>query len=126
MLGAIVGRASLGLEPDLEAGLLALGTVLALMWLLQMSPRGSRKQAVPLVVLGVIRADALHRHGLSEADLWSRLRQSGHASLDEVAVALLEPSGQISMIATSSPVDRSALADVRGYDELPAALFAAD
>lgn len=124
VLGAIVGRASLGLEPDLEAGVLALGTVLVVMVLLPRPGVRAGDRVDVLVVAGELRPEALQRHGLTEADLWSRLRQSGTGSLAGVALALLEPTGQISVIAAGSPLDRRAVADVRGAESLPDSLFA--
>jgi uncharacterized membrane protein YcaP (DUF421 family) len=123
VLGAVVGRASLGLQPDLEAGVLALGTVLVVMTLL-----GLRRPAAPggvdaVVVAGSLRHDALRRHHLSEADVWTQLRLRGIGSLEGVALALLEPGGEISVIAAGAPLERRAVADVRDADQLPPALF---
>src|SRR5262249_11106363 len=90
VLGAIVGRASLGLDPDLEAGVLALVTVLVVMVLLgRLRPR-LRDRAEVIVLDGVIQDATLRRLGLTEGDLWSRLRQAGRGSLDGLALALLE------------------------------------
>lgn len=125
VLGAIVGRASLGLEPDLEAGIFALATVLVLMQVVGRAiEHGARRPAEPLVVLGRIRADTLHRVRLTETDLWSRLRQAGIGRLDGIALVVLEPSGQLSVFRTGDALAREAVANVRDSQALPTDLFA--
>jgi uncharacterized membrane protein YcaP (DUF421 family) len=124
VLGAIVGRASLSLEPDLEAGVLALATVLVLMQMVGRAlERGARRPAEPLVVAGEVRADSLRRLHLTETDLWSRLRQSGVGRLDGIALVLLEPSGQLSVFRDQDALARAAVADVREAEHLPPHLF---
>ncbi len=124
VLGAIVGRASLGLEPDLEAGLFALGTVLVLMLLVGRAVEsGARGQAESLVVAGRIHDDTLRRLRLTETDLWSRLRESGVGRLDEIALVILEPSGRLSVFRAGDALEPAAIADVRGADRLPPGLF---
>jgi uncharacterized membrane protein YcaP (DUF421 family) len=124
VLGAIVGRASLSLEPDLEAGILALATVLLLMHLVGRAlHRGARRPAEPLVVSGAVRFDVLARLGLTEADLWSRLRRAGVGTLEGVALVLVEPGGELSVFRDEDPLERSACRDVRGSEDLPATLF---
>ncbi len=124
VLGAIVGRASLGLEPDLEAGILALGTVLVMMQVVGVAlEHGARRPAEPLVVLGRIRTDNLRRLRITETDLWSRLRQAGVGRLDGTALVVLEPSGQLSVFRTGDLLERAAVADVRDGHDLPDELF---
>lgn len=124
VLGAIVGRASLSLEPDLEAGVLALLTVLGLMHLVGRAiERGARRPAEPLVVSGQVRGDVLRRLRLTEADLWSRLRRAGVGTLQGVSLVLLEPGGELSVFRDDDTLDRAACRDVRGSDSLPATLF---
>lgn len=117
LLGAIVGRSSLGIEPDLEGGVLALATVLAWMSMLEAvrRARGGRSrgtEAHVLVVDGVLQPDVLARHRLTEHELWIRLREGGRASLDGVALVVLEPTGRLSVIPTGAAVDPRALADL--------------
>jgi uncharacterized membrane protein YcaP (DUF421 family) len=115
LLGAIVGRASLSVEPTLEGGVLALGTVLVVMLLLQSVRRaghGPDPSAHALVVNGELQPDALARHHLSERELWIRLRATGRASLADVALVVLEPTGQLSVIPRGATIDPRAVADV--------------
>jgi uncharacterized membrane protein YcaP (DUF421 family) len=123
VLGAIVGRASLGLEPNLEAGVLALATVLAVMLLVGRLRRRQRVGAEVIVLEGVMQPETLRRLGLTEGDVWSRLRQAGRGSLEGLALVLLEPSGMVTLLAEDTLVRREALADVRGAELLPDHLF---
>ena len=123
VLGAIVGRASLGLSPNLEAGLLALATVLVVMVALSRLRRHQRERAEVIVLEGAMQDETLRRLGLTEGDVWSRLRQSGRGSLDDLALALLEPSGVVTLLVDGTPLRREALADVRGNEHLPDRLF---
>jgi len=123
VLGAIVGRASLGLAPDLEAGVLALATVLIIMVALGRLRRRPRDRAEVIVLEGVMQHGTLRRLGLSEGDVWSRVRQAGRGSLDGLALVLLEPSGVVTLLADDIALRREALADVRDAEALPDHLF---
>jgi len=124
VLGAVVGRTSLGPVPTLEGGVLVLATVLVVMMLLGRFRRHQRDRAEVIVIDGVMQDATLRRLGLTEGDVWSRLRQSGRGSLDGLALVLLEPSGVVTLMADGVPLERAALADVRGADSLPDHLFA--
>jgi uncharacterized membrane protein YcaP (DUF421 family) len=65
----------------------------------------------------------LRRLGLTEGDVWSRLRQAGRGSLEGLALVLLEPSGMMTLLADDVTLRREALADVRGAEGLPDHLF---
>jgi len=54
----------------------------------------------PLVVArdGEMLTQALVDERLAEAELWSLLRQQGVESLDEVKLAIIEPSGRLSVV----------------------------
>lgn len=124
VLGAIVGRASLSLEPDLESGILALATVLVLMYLVGIAlSRGARRPAETLVVVGEVQVDVLERLHLTESDLWSRLRRAGVGTLDGVSLVLLEPGGELSVFREGDALDPAACRDVRGGEALPPVLF---
>ncbi len=71
-----------------------------------------------------MQEETLRRLGLTDGDVWSRLRQAGRGSLDGLALVLLEPSGVVTLLPRGVPLERAALADVRGADGLPPHLFA--
>jgi uncharacterized membrane protein YcaP (DUF421 family) len=54
--------------------------------------------ATPIARDGSWLADAVNREGLDEADLEEALREHGIATIDEVALAVLEPDGSISVV----------------------------
>lgn len=123
VLGAVVGRTSLGPTPTLEGGVLALGTVLALMVILGRWRPRRRDRAEVIVLDGAMQDATLRRLGLTEGDVWSRLRQAGRGSLDGLALVLLEPSGAVTLLPRGTTLHRAALLDVRDADRLPDRLF---
>lgn len=61
---------------------------------------------------------------MAEGELWSRLRTSGVHHLDEVALAIVEPSGALTVLRSGRAVDPRILSGVDGADALPGRLFA--
>jgi uncharacterized membrane protein YcaP (DUF421 family) len=115
VVAAIVGRTSLGLDPTLLGGLLALATLLvmerlAAVWWPRPHP------ALPLVVAGVRQEAELRQLRFADEALWSTLREKGIGSLADVALATLEPNGRISVVRSGSPLDAAVLAGVRPND----------
>jgi uncharacterized membrane protein YcaP (DUF421 family) len=53
---------------------------------------------VELARSGAASASQLHRHSVSEADLYEALRQSGLENLAATTVVTLEPSGRITIV----------------------------
>lgn len=127
ILGAIVGRSILGQVPTLSGGLLALATLFLLESLAGRLRRteGVRQRrghrAVPLMVAGKIDRAELRRHGLDEAALWISLRAAGVTDPQQVAVAVLEPTGRISVLKGTA-LHPASLTGVRRANEVLAAL----
>ena len=67
-----------------------------------------------LAVDGRVRTDALARYGLTLPILWSTMRQAGISHPSQVALAVLEPNGRISVLRTGQPVHPRALLGVKG------------
>jgi uncharacterized membrane protein YcaP (DUF421 family) len=62
-----------------------------------------------LIRNGEMLPAALHAERLSEAEIWSMLRREGVGDLGEVKLALLEPSGHMSVVRQdAAPVERGA------------------
>jgi len=61
----------------------------------------------PLVVDGVVQADALAAEGLSRAELFAGLRKAGHDAIDDVHLATLEETGQISVVGMDDEAPRA-------------------
>lgn len=122
VLGAIVGRSTMGHVPTLSGGLIALGTLATLEVLfrnLRRLPLPHRNQqaqarAVVLVVAGKMQTETMRSYGLTMPMLWSSLRLAGVSHLSQVALVVLEPSGQISVLRAGSPIHPRALVGVRG------------
>lgn len=108
-LGAVVGRTILLTEPTLATGVVAL----MLLFLLQrgLAAFGRRprwrgtlsNRPVVLIVGGVIDEAAVRANGLSSDELRQRLRVAGVARRSQVSLAVLEPTGAISVLCDTEP-----------------------
>ena len=135
VLGAIVGRSTMGHVPTLAGGLIALGTLAALelsfrgLRRLPLPPLGrqgpARARAVVLAAAGKVHRDALHRYGLTLPMLWSSMRQAGISHPSQAALVILEPNGRISVVRTGQPIHPRALLGVKGAHTLQEQLRAA-
>ena len=122
VLGAIVGRSTMGHVPTLTGGLIALGTLATLEVLFRNLRRlplpqldgQSRARAAVLVVAGKVQNDTMRTYGLTTPMLWSALRQAGVSHLTQVALVVLEPNGQISVVRAGQPIHPRALLGVKG------------
>jgi uncharacterized membrane protein YcaP (DUF421 family) len=123
-LGAVVGRALLGDRPTLAGGAIALATLFAVHTVARRAvsrlPWLRRAGAAPvlLVVDGAVLPDDLRAARLTESDLRSKLRTAGVGSYADVAAAVLEPTGGLSVIRAGTAIDDRMLRGVRGADRL--------
>ncbi len=128
VLGAVLGRATMGHTPTLAGGLIAIVTLFALegaIGQLRHKPRWEQlvsSRAVLLMAGSMVLREELRRLHVTEADLRARLRQSGIRNDDEVAAVVLEATGTISVLRRGALVDPAMLAGVRGADRMPADL----
>lgn len=124
VLGAIVGRAILGQVPTLSGGLLALATLFLLERIAGRVRRTERMKArrrhraVALMVNGTIDRAELLRRGLDDSSLWSALRRAGISDPAQVALAVLERDGHISVLRSGGPLHPAVLTGVRRAQEL--------
>jgi uncharacterized membrane protein YcaP (DUF421 family) len=122
MLGAVAGRAVLGDTPTLAAGVLGLGTLLALeaafgrlrSWIRVSALMNNR--AVLLMAGDRVLEANLRRVHVVEAELHGALRKAGVRNLGEIACVVFEASGTISVLRRGTPVDPRLLAGVRDGD----------
>ncbi|WP_407320048.1 DUF421 domain-containing protein [Isoptericola halotolerans] len=123
--GAILGRAALGDVAVLGGGLVAMLTLVALQSVagaLIVRPLGARAITTRPIVLmadGRVLEDQLRRAHVAGTELASQLRLAGVHRHDDVAVALLEPTGAISVLRRGTPVDAELLEDVIGAHLVP-------
>ena len=143
VLGAIVGRTTLGPRPTLITGVIALvtlGVVRVVVGRLRLavarrSGHGSRGRrrggprplgSQPRVVMvgARIRQDVLRHLHLQERELWSKLRTAGISSAEQVAVVVVEASGELTVLRAGTPIDRRILQGVLGAHTVPEEMLA--
>ena len=66
-----------------------------------------------------ILADNLSKSHVDHDELIAKLRSAGIRNRDEVACAILESTGQISVIRRGAPIDEEMLADAIGAHRVP-------
>ena len=66
---------------------------------------------------------ALRQYGISDAHLWSQLRQRGVFRRGEVGLVILEPRGHMTVIRAGTRLDRDLLVGVKGLEAVPAEMF---
>ncbi|WP_435198099.1 DUF421 domain-containing protein [Janibacter sp. GS2] len=123
MMGAIAGRVVLGHTPVMAAGVLGLLTLLVLevgAGQLRTLRWGARVVTPPPVVLleaGLLRPEAMLRAHVTEPEVLTALRLAGVRSFAEVAFAIFEPTGQISVLRAGARTDPRILADIPEMSE---------
>lgn len=122
-MGAVLGRAILGISTTLLGGAVAVVSLLVIQaGVAQLRRWGPtehlvRTQPVVLIKDGVILRDNVRRTHVDDADLWARLRLAGVRSPAEVALLTLESTGQISLIRAGQPIDPRLLFGLRSERE---------
>lgn len=120
-VGAVMGRSLLGYTPTLLAGVIGLTTLFALQTafgLLRRTPRLQALMSNPPVVLlrdGRVLHGNLRAAHLIEDELREKLRLNGIRSYDDVACAVLERTGALSVLRVGEPISPELLADVKGW-----------
>jgi len=123
-LGAIIGRPALLAVPTLATGVIALVTLVLMQRLLSLLGRRSgvgrwlHPAPVVLVQHGPLLHDNLAGARVSHDELRQQLRLAGVATLAEVDRAVLERTGDISVLRAAQPVDGWLVADL-DVDEFP-------
>lgn len=104
-IGSIIATVSTGSTP-LLAGLTALAALFGLQFAIAALRRGGHAGGVfdnePILLMedGRLRQDNLDTIRLSRRELWSQLRLAGISRLDEVGLAVMETTGEISVLRT--------------------------
>ena len=120
VLGAVAGRAILGTEPTLLAGITALVTLGAMESLFHAVERSQLARDIiggrPVIVFcnGEPVARACKETGTSEADLRSVMRKAGVADPAEVQCIVLEPQGGYSVVRAGDKLNPDLYRDVEG------------
>lgn len=128
MLGAIVGRTTLGPLPTLTVGVIALLTLLGLELAIgairdsQLVQRTVQHRAVAVMLNGRVRRDVLKRFHLNEVDLWAALRARGISDPSQVSLVVLESAGTFSVFRSDAPIHAASLTGVRDSGQLRQAI----
>lgn len=134
-LGSIAARAMLGNTPTLAGALVAMNTLMAMEFLfrrlrrsirplLQARRRGRTRfglagHASVIMADGAVQPDLLRRRALTEDLLMVRLRGAGIHRVQDVALAILEPRGDLTVLRRGETIDAALVADVVGRDRIP-------
>jgi uncharacterized membrane protein YcaP (DUF421 family) len=122
--GAVVGRVVLGDTPTLEAGVIGLVTLFCLQAAFSVARRSRRVDAalsnLPLLLMadGRVLRDNLHSARMVESELKAKLRLAGVRSYEDVACAILERTGAVSVLRRGEAISLDLLGDVRGREAL--------
>ncbi len=112
LLGTAVQNSLIGEDTSLLGGLILAATLLGLNWGVGKLSSRSRRfdewvegKPVILVRHGHLFRDELARQSLSERDFAIARRSAGYATLSDIALAVLESSGEITFIRRREPGD---------------------
>ena len=109
LLGTAVQNSLIGEDTSLLGGLILAATLLSLNWTVgKLSSRSQRfhqmveGKSVILVHRGHLFRDELARQSMSEEDFAIARRSAGYATVGEIALAVLESSGEITFAARNA------------------------
>lgn len=125
VLGAIMGRAMMGHTPTVGAAVIVMLLLLVLEFMFGMLSRSTRwerrinNQPVLLLADGEFLIDELRRTHITRSDVYARLRAAGIHSLSDVAIVVLERTGDISVLRAGTAIDRDMLVGIRSANRVP-------
>lgn len=127
-LGAVLGRVVLGYTPTLAAGVIGLATLFGMLRVeafLRRTKQGAYLSSKPILLMagGTVLHDGLKRARILEDELYFKLRQAGIRNFSEVALVILEPTGDVSVLRRGQLIDRALLRGVQERDLIPAELL---
>lgn len=126
--GSVLGRVVLGYTPTLAAGVVALATMFVLFRLeamLRRTRRGSYFSSKPILLMAgdQVRPAGLRAARIVEDELYFKLRQAGIRNFSEVALAVLEPTGDVSVLRRGELINPVLLRRIEDRDDIPAYLL---
>lgn len=128
VLGSVGGRAVLGKTPTATAGVVALVTLFGVRIVVAQVRRYSKgmrivgNRPVLLMIDGRLIDENLVRSHIVPAEVYAKLRGAGIRRHDEVACAILESTGAISILRHGTTIDPEFVDSVVGREEIPTAL----
>jgi uncharacterized membrane protein YcaP (DUF421 family) len=121
-LGAVMGRVILGYTPTLLAGIIGLLTLFALQGVFGFIRRYPRVDAVMTNLPLLLMADGepveanLRKAHIVEDELKGKLRLAGVRGYEDVALVILERTGEVSVLKRGETISDEMLADVHGRE----------
>ncbi len=123
-LGSLVGRVIL-IRTTLAGAAVGIGTMFVLhagsAWLHHRVPfvhRMTENRPILLVSGGELLPENVRRAGTSELEIHEKLRLAGVGSMAEVEAAIIERTGDISIVRVGQPLDVTMFGDVWGSEQL--------
>lgn len=122
--GSVLGRVVLGYTPTLAAGVIALATMFALFRLeavLRRTKHGSYLSSKPilLMVASEILPSGLRTARIVEDEVYFKLRQAGIRNFSEVALVILEPTGDVSVLRRGELIEPLLLRRITDRASIP-------
>lgn len=111
VLGAILGRSMLGPSSTLLGGVVAIVTLIVLEAIFGTARQAVINRASIIYANGTLDRRAVRHFHINEDAIWSKLRQSGVSSLDEVHAIILETDGSLTVL--KHPVSTDLLSGIR-------------
>lgn len=126
--GSVLGRVVLGNTPTLLAGVVGLATMFALFRLeavLRRTKRGTYLSNKPILLMAgeTIVKEGLKSARIEEDEVYLKLRQAGIRNLSEVALVILEPTGDVSVLRRGELIDPVLLRPIADKTMIPAHLL---
>lgn len=123
--GSVLGRVVLGYTPTLAAGVIALATMLALFRLeavLRRTKQGSYLSSKPILLMVGKEPlqSGLRAARIVEDELYFKLRQAGIRNFAEVALVILEPTGDVSVLRRGELIEPRLLRRITDRSSIPA------
>lgn len=131
LMAAVTARSILGDAPTMLGGIVALAVLLGMETLFGRF-RASAKlglhgpEADVVMVHGQVLPAALRRRRITARELMTQLRRAGLHRLDDAAVVILEARGTLTLVRPGEKVDPQLLVGVRGCEDIPEELIAAE
>lgn len=126
--GSVLGRVVLGYTPTLAAGVIGLATMFALFRLeavLRRTKRGAYFSSKPILLMAgeQILPEGLRSAKIVEDELYFKLRQAGVRNFSEVALVILEPTGDVSVLRRGELINPILLRRITNKTAIPAHLL---
>ncbi|MFN3216274.1 MAG: DUF421 domain-containing protein [Acidimicrobiales bacterium] len=122
-IGSITATTALSSSVSLVAGLAAVGVLVVCQRLLtefranQHVQRAVDNRPILLIACGTLLLDNMAQVGVTRDDMCQKMRLNGASRLDQVAIAVFETTGDVSMVLRSDlPIDPDLFEGVRDFD----------